>query len=261
MQALTLQDINMMAPAALATAPSSRVSSKYSFLPTKAAIDALFSEGWVVTEARQLFGQRSIDHAKHQLAFTHKDILARHLDEVPRIYLANSHDGSARWWMRAGVLREVCSNGMTVSDGLVQAVGIRHSNRTIEQVIETAQAFRKNGDLIATHIADFKQVKLSPAAAVEFARLAIDLRFSADSSALVAMDDILAPKRAQDAGNDLWRTFNRAQEHLLKGGFPVYHQADNGSWTERVARPIKAIDSANTLNIGLWALAEQFSLN
>jgi hypothetical protein len=156
MQALTLHDINIMAPAALATAPSSAVSSKYSFLPTKAAIDALLTEGWVVTEARQTFGQRHPDHAKHQLAFTHKDILRRNLDEVPRIYLANAHDGSASWVMRAGVLREICSNGMTVSDGLVQAVGIRHTNRTIEQVIETAQAFRQNGDLIASHIAEFK---------------------------------------------------------------------------------------------------------
>jgi hypothetical protein len=71
------------------------------------------------------------------------------------------------------------------------------------------------------------------------------------------MDDILAPKRDQDAGNDLWRTFNRAQEHLLMGNFPIYHQTPSG-WTERTARPIKAIDSSNQLNTSLWALAESF---
>lgn len=263
MQALTLQDIKDLAPAALAQEPSSRVSPKYSFLPTRVVAEALHEEGWVVTEARQSHTRKTgpSRYGKHQLAFTHRDILSKGLDEIPRIYLSNSHDGGAKWWMRAGVLREICSNGMTVSDGLVQAVGIRHSNHTIEEVVATANAFRANGDLIAAHIADFKKIDLSPAAAVEFARLAIDLRFRTDSEALVAMHDILQPQRSQDAGNDLWRTFNRVQEWLLKGGFPVYRNATGNDWTERKARGIKAIDESSKLNTGLWALAEQFSLN
>jgi hypothetical protein len=261
MQALTLQDIKDLAPAALAEAPSARVSPHYSFLPTRAVADALGQEGWVITEARQAYSRlRNPDHAKHQVAFTHRDILAKHLDEVPRIYLSNSHDGGAKFWMRAGVLREICSNGMTVSDGLVQAVGIRHSHRTIEQVIETAQAFRANGDLIAGHIADFKATELSPAAAVEFVRQAIALRFPDDSGLVVEIQAILKPKRSQDVGNDLWRVFNRSQEWLLKGGFPVYTQGAK-DWSTRDARAIKAIDESTRLNTGLWSLAEQFSNN
>jgi hypothetical protein len=261
MQALTLQNLKEMAPAALSNNPSERLGPTYSFLPTKAVADALANEGWVVTEARQARTRlRHPDYAKHQVAFTHRDVLAKHLDEVPRIYLSNSHDGNAKFWMRAGVLREICSNGMMVSDGLIQAVGIRHHNRTIEEVIETAQAFRRNGDLIATHIAEFKQVDLSPAAAVEFVRQALALRHGDNPGAVVEFQDILRPQRPEDAGNDLWRVFNRAQEWLLKGGYPVYVRAPH-CWDGRPARPIKAIDESTRINTGLWALAEQFSKN
>jgi Arc/MetJ-type ribon-helix-helix transcriptional regulator len=264
MQALTLNDLTYSAPAALAEAPRAGLSKHYSFLPTSRVLEALTQDGWAIAEARQTrskIADRS-SFRKHLITLVERDVLANYgiSSEVPRILLSNSHDGGAAFRLQAGLFRLVCSNGMIVSDGLIQSVAIRHSRRTIDEVVETAGAFRANSELIADHVEKFKATELSPAAAVEFVRQAIALRFSDDSDALVAMDDLLRPQRPQDVGNDLWRVFNRSQEWLLKGGFPVYRNTGK-DWTERTARGIKAIDENSKLNTGLWALAEQFSLS
>jgi hypothetical protein len=149
---------------------------------------------------------------------------------------------------------------MKISDGVVQSVRIPHSHQTIEHVLATADSFRQNAELISEHVGAFKARELTHSEIVEFGRLAIGLRQESESDSVIAIDDILLVKRTQDAGNSLWKVFNRAQEHLLYGGFPVYRQTDAG-WTERTARPIKGIDQNTQLNQQLWDLAEQFSLN
>ena len=59
-------------------------------------------------------------------------------------------------------------------------------------------------------------------------------------------------RREEDRGTDLWRTFNVAQENLIRGGFL------NGS-TRRVARPITSIQKDVKFNSELWDLASKYS--
>lgn len=257
-------DLQQYAPAALATEPRTGLSSKYSFLPTRAVLDALAEDGWVAVDCKQTWGRRGgfSTSGKHQVWLADRDIVAKGYSwaqEMPRIILTNSHDGQSRYKMRAGLFRQACSNGIEVSDGLVQAVSIAHYRHTIEEVVATAHAFRENAELVGEHVRTFKAVELSPAAAVEFARRAIELRH-AGSEGVVAIEDILTPVRKEDAGNSLWVRFNVAQEKLLKGAYPVYHRSKN-DWSVRDARPIRSIDESSKLNTGLWALAEQFSVN
>jgi len=153
-------DLQQYAPAALATEPRTGLSSKYSFLPTRAVLDALAEDGWVAVDCKQTWGRRG---------------------------------------------------GFSTSG--------KH----------------------------------------QFARRAIELRH-AGSEGVVAIEDILTPVRKEDAGNSLWVRFNVAQEKLLKGAYPVYHRSKN-DWSVRDARPIRSIDESSKLNTGLWALAEQFSVN
>lgn len=253
------------APAALALEPRPGLSDKYVFLPTREVLTALAQEGWVAVDCKQTCSKRGgfNPSGKHQVWLAEAERIESYYSyaqEMPRIILTNSHDGQSKYTMRAGLFVQACSNGIEVSDGLVQAVSIRHYRHTLEEVVQTAQAFRENAELIGEHVANFKKLELSPAAAVEFARRAIELRFSADSNAVVAIEDMLAIQRPEDAGNSLWRVFNRVQEKTLKGNFPIYHRTKY-DWSERKARPIKSIDESTRLNTALWALAEQFSLN
>jgi hypothetical protein len=263
-RAITKHQLKAIAPAALAKEASPNVSAKYHFYPTRTIIDALLAENWAVIEAKTANSRSNAptQYRRHALAFADRDVLKHRSDytEIPRIILTNSHDGNAALKMFAGLWRFVCSNGMVVSDGIVQSVRIAHTHRTIEEVVRAAQAFREHTELVGEHINAFKAKVLTPAEVQEFARCAIVLRQPQNSESVIAPDDILAVKRQEDVGNDLWLTFNRVQEHVLQGGFPIYRHTANG-WVERTARPIKGIDQSRELNTQLWDLAERFSFN
>lgn len=264
MQNQTESRLLLDAPAALATSAREGLSNSYSFLSTREVVSALEVDNWQVVSARQTRAKNPAlnPHRKHEVILADRDALKGGysiFSEVPRIILSNSHDGGASFKLQAGLWRVVCSNGMVVSDGLIQAVSIRHHRRTTEEILVTAQAFRENASLISDHVGAFKSTELSAAAAVEFVRQAIALRHQ-DDEAVVEIQDLLRPQRSEDVGNSLWTVFNRSQEYLLKGGYPVYRQTAT-DWVSRKAKAIRAIDDSSKLNTGLWALAEQFSLN
>jgi len=69
-------------------------------------------------------------------------------------------------------------------------------------------------------------------------------------------DDIIQEvsrfRRLEDNANDLWTTFNVAQENILRGGFR------NGA-TGRMVRSISNIQKDVNLNTQLWDLASKYS--
>jgi sporulation protein YlmC with PRC-barrel domain len=62
---------------------------------------------------------------------------------------------------------------------------------------------------------------------------------------------LLAPRRAADVGNDLWRTLNVVQENVLHGGIPRRTASNRLVRT----RAITAIREDVRINSGLWDLA------
>ena len=61
------------------------------------------------------------------------------------------------------------------------------------------------------------------------------------------------PRRFEDRRDDLWTTFNRLQENLVKGG--LEGRSRNGRATR--TRPVNGIDQNVKLNRALWVLAEE----
>jgi hypothetical protein len=263
---LNKQNLQDAAPAALATQPAERVSARYKFYPTREIISALAQENWQVVDASTAGSRRKnpipLRYRRHKVVFADKDLLRKKasMTEIPRLILTNSHDGNSAAILRAGLWRFLCSNGMEIPDSLIQSVRIPHTVETLEYVIQAAQAMREHADLIGEHVETFRARQLSNAEVIEFGRQAINLRQEADSNSVIAIEDILRLKRDSDAGNSLWKVFNRTQEWLLKGEYPIYQLAKH-DWHVRTARPIRGIDQSAQLNGGLWELAEQFSLN
>jgi Domain of unknown function (DUF932) len=73
-------------------------------------------------------------------------------------------------------------------------------------------------------------------------------------------DQILAPRRYDDQGKDLWTTFNVAQENVLRGGLSGIQRNPEGRRVRRVStREIKGIDGNVQLNRALWTLAERLA--
>ena len=60
--------------------------------------------------------------------------------------------------------------------------------------------------------------------------------------------------RYEDKKDDIWTTYQRVQENLIKGGLPG--RTEKGKRT--TTRPVKAIDGDVKLNKALWLIAEKF---
>ena len=84
-------------------------------------------------------------------------------------------------------------------------------------------------------------------------RVNIGLRPVGDPLALVA------PRRYEDSGNDLWSVFNRTQENMMKGGLALAY--DGTEKRKRLTRPIRNIVQNIDANRALWQMAEDFALN
>lgn len=259
---MQLTDLRYYAPAALAEARNLTTTSEaYNFISTRQVLEVLVKDNWQIVDARQN-GSRSRDpiFARHEITLSDPRLQMKEVGDVrPQFYLGNSHDGSTAYRMQAGLERLVCKNGMRVPEGLVQAVSIQHrGTRTIDEIVAVAQSYRENVDLISKHIVHFKGTKLSNATTEEFAKRAIALRH--DDSVTVDPSYILAIKRYEDGGSDLWNVFNRAQEWLIRGGYPVTRKTEKGDVT-RKARAIRSIVENTRINTQLWEVAELFGKN
>ncbi|MFP5853986.1 DUF932 domain-containing protein, partial [Salmonella sp. 741265071_PSA] len=68
----------------------------------------------------------------------------------------------------------------------------------------------------------------------------------------VTAPQILSPRRWQDESNDLWTTYQRIQENLIKGG--LSGRSAKGGRTH--TRAVRGIDGDVKLNRALWVMAE-----
>lgn len=66
------------------------------------------------------------------------------------------------------------------------------------------------------------------------------------------LQQILSPRRWQDESNDLWTTYQRIQENLIKGG--LSGRSAKGGRTH--TRAVRGIDGDVKLNRALWVMAE-----
>ena len=247
--------IRTYAPAAFATEPEDgRVSDRYSFLPTTDILEILQDEGWTAWKAQQVNARKwSQDHAKHIIRLRHEDMNTEAFgvgDSFPEMLLINAHNGLGGYTLQGGIFRMICSNGMVISEEDFGKIHIRHIGFEAKQVTEASRELIMNSSRIADKIGSWQETKLSDRSRKDFFADAAKLRWDNPDDGLIL--DVATPRREADKGDDLWRTFNVAQENLLRGGFR------NGS-TNRMVRPISNIQKDVNLNTQLWDLASTYS--
>ena len=84
-----------------------------------------------------------------------------------------------------------------------------------------------------------------------FAEAALRLRFPGPAESGMQPAQLLVCRRSEDVGDDLWRVYNRCQEHLLRGG--LSRRSITGRLTR--TRAIGSIRRDVALNGQLWDLA------
>lgn len=264
---LTEEQVRKVAPAIFATGPAAHTSCRYSFLPTSEVITPLATEGWQVVGAKQTksrFGGADPNYQKHLVVLAHQSDLDNY--SCPRILLTNSHDCGCSFQLRAGLFRLACANGLIVSGGLVQDIRIRHTEHTIADVLDAAYTLRGHTNRVQQRVEEFQARDLTWHERYKFARRALAIRYDVDEymgfpHSYVEPTDLLDPRRQEDYGNDLWRTFNILQEKVVQGLFYVQSErSGDGEVTRRKAKAIKNIDELTRVNTQLWQAAEDLVL-
>jgi len=255
MEALSHQQIRSIAPSVFAMSPHSSRSERYAYIPTVDVLSGLEREGFRVMKASQSRTRipGKSDFTKHMLRLRHEstqDVTALG-ETIPEVVLINSHDGTSAYKLMAGMFRLVCLNGMIVADSLVGSLKVQHSGNITSKVIEGSFKVLENTNKAVEAAKSWSGIELSDDESLAFATAAHTVRFGAEDTTINPVR-LLAARRPDDQGRDLWKTFNRVQENVIKGGL----QGLNTAGTRRVSsRAVRGIDGDIRLNTALWTLA------
>jgi hypothetical protein len=252
---LTDEDMRKFASAIFAEAAKGDVSEKYQFVPTIDVISQLRGEGWKPVQVQQarVIKEENAGFQKHLVRFKH-DELSFH-DEAIQAVLINSHNRSAAYQLRTGVFRFICCNGLICGDTF-EKFSVKHigDGATADQVLSATRQISGNAEAVAGSIAEMKDMELSPDEQGVFSLAASRLIVEDNEELPFNPARLNTPRRQLDAGGDLWRTFNRVQENVIKGGIRYIKK---GEWKRHSTRKVTSIDRNVKLNQALWTLAEE----
>lgn len=272
--ALTLEQIKQEAPSVFATTPWNGTSEKYRFVPTVEPLAALMDNGFVCVSARQAVTRIAGkgEFTRHVLRFRTTEGMnaiqaARGTNRgfindgptVPELMLLNSHDGTSAYKMMLGMFRLVCTNGMVVSSGNVQELKARHSGREsiVQEVLEGSFRIIEQAPKVVEQISQWQQRQLTGEQQVAYATAALELR---DSTIKPSAHQLLEYRRVADKGADVWTTFNRVQENIIRGGLGVVgRNATTGRRSYRHTRAVQSVNEDTKLNRALWRLTEELA--
>ncbi|KAF2174327.1 DUF932-domain-containing protein, partial [Zopfia rhizophila CBS 207.26] len=188
-------------------------------------------------------------HTKHMLRFRHADVrpMAEHRvgQTFPEIVLLNSHDGTSAYRVMSGVFRLVCLNGMIVADREGAEVRVPHKGDVVRQVVEGSYAVLDDARRALEAAEAWQGVALNRDEQRAFGEAARVLRFGdaeGRTETPITAEQLLAPRRVDDAGDDLWRTFNRVQENAIRGGLTAWGRDAQNRPRRVTSREVTGID-------------------
>lgn len=247
---LTNDELMSHVPSVFGTEKHVSRSERYAYIPTITLLENLQREGFQPFFACQtrVRDQDRREHTKHMLRLRREGQITG--IQVPEIILLNSHDGSSSYQMLPGLFRAVCQNGLICGESFGE-VRVPHKGNVVEKVIDGAYEVLGIFDRVEDKRDAMQSLMLPPPAQLALANAALTYRFG-DEHRPVTEAQILAPRRWQDESNDLWTTYQRIQENLIKGGLPGRSAQGKRSQT----RAVRGIDGDVKLNRALWVMAE-----
>lgn len=254
---LSTEQILDRAPSVFATEHDGLRSDRYTFVSSEKIIEGFNDLGWGVVDAGQPHSRKSNPlHNKHLLRFRpYSDEMAfrdpRSDREVyPEILSYNSSNGTSRWKLTSGAFSMVCSNGMTIRVPGFEEVGEDMSRKHIgfdpQIAYDAVQSMSDSFGGFFNTVAEMTQHDLDDSQRLDMALNARKIRFDGNDSIDPML--LLTLRRGEDAGRDIWTTFNVLQENCVRGGIKL---------TKRTSRDLTNIDALDRVNTQLWDSAEE----
>lgn len=259
---ISRERIAQIAPSVMSQTTSDTLSSKYVHIPTSQVIDDMEKLGWNVVNAKQAKVRstgRSLT-TRHIVEFGNDNVKINGNDGdtvFPRIIMMNSHDGRSSFQFRVGLFRLVCSNGLIIADEEFAKMNIRHMGYSFEDLRMTINKVVEKLPSKVDMMNDMKNIELTKTQKEEFASKALSLRFDLKKNEF-DMDEVLAPLRQADEGNDLWKVFNVIQEKVTQGAALQYGIMSPKKVKTRKVQPIKNFQRDLELNQDIFNLAKEY---
>ncbi|MEO5685909.1 MAG: DUF932 domain-containing protein [Burkholderiaceae bacterium] len=257
---LSEREMRRAAPSIFAQGKHGSRSDRYAYVPTIEVLRELGRAGFdpFMVAQNQSRTASKAEFTKHLIRMRHASRNAGG-DEVDEVILINSHDGASPYQMLAGVFRFACHNGLVVGTA-DHGVRIVHKGSILSDVIESAFQVLKVFDAVDESISGMKATTLDVDEQLVFARAAIYFRYGErtpwNPPAPVTPETLLEPRRPEDVGPNLWSTFQRVQENLVRGG----QCGCRANGRRMQTRGVGSIDRSVELNRRLWVLAETTSI-
>ncbi|MDE2579120.1 MAG: DUF945 domain-containing protein [Hyphomicrobiales bacterium] len=270
-RALTEDELRELAPSIFAVEAHASRSERFRVIPTIEILRGLQKEGFSPVGAKQ---SSSRDATKYD--FTKHMIRLRRLDDgktyqagdsVAEIILKNANDGTSAYDLMSGLFRIICQNSLVAQTATLDSVKVRHSGDAVANVIEGTYRVLSETEKVLAAPQDWSRLQLSHEQRQAFAEAAHVVRFGdAEGNVKTAIkpEQLLEPRRREDAGRDLWTTFNVAQENAMRGGLrgrnaTTFEGGRRQQGRRVTTRPVNGIDQDVKLNKALWVLAERLA--
>lgn len=267
-RALTEDELFRIAPSIFAETAHESRSERFRPIPTIEILRGLEKEGFVAVGAKQSLTRvpGKAAFTKHMIRIRHVDAMQKHAvgDTVMEMLLKNANDGTSAYDLMAGLFRIACLNSLVTQTGTVDTVKVRHSGDAMYKVIDGTYTVMKSAEAVMRAPQDWSQMTLNRDEQDAFAEAAHLIRFGdaeGNVDTPVQPRQLLLPRRREDAGrDDLWMTFNKAQENIIRGGLRgVRVDTETGQRRRMSTRGVTGIDQDVKLNKALWLLAERMA--
>lgn len=249
------QQMMAVAPSIFAEVAHESRSARYTVIPTIRVLDGLRKEGFqpfYVAQGRTNVPGKS-DFTKHMIRLRHANEING--TEANEIIVVNSSDGTSSYQMLSGMLRFVCNNGLVCGENMKE-LRVPHKGNIIDNVIQGAYDVLDGFEYIREVTGEMKALTLSGDEARVFANAAMEVKFpTAENEQPVRpfeSAELLRFRRSEDRQSDVWTTFNRIQENVIKGGIHGVSATGRGTST----REVRGLDENVRINRALWILAE-----
>ena len=252
LRCLSPESLRERVPAAFAPSAHESRSPGYTFIPSSKVIEGLNTVGFYPVDARQAARARSALHARHVIRFRRRFEPSTALGDVtPELLFLNSHDGTSAYQLRVGLYRTVCTNGLVVSQGTFPTFRVAHRGDVVGDVVRAALEISERFEVLAASVECMEKTSLDQLVRLDFAAQGLALRFPGRTEYGLEPAQLLAPRRPEDVGNDVWRTLNTVQDALIKGGVRRRSASNRLVRTRRIT----GIKEDLRINSGLWDLA------
>lgn len=191
------------------------LSSKYAVVSTNAVVEELQKRGFVKREVRGGTLNRNGGTKVHTVRLVFGELINVKGDLLrPEVVITNSFDGKSAFKVKAGIFRQVCTNGLTVLCEELKEIKLRHSGDASDLALQIIERMAESLPLMMEIVGKMREKTLTEAEAIAFAISAAKVRWNKSFTPEQAKV-LLQAGRPEDTGLQLWEVFNVVQERVL----------------------------------------------